>query len=386
MPNWWLMPIQTRIGMITTGMRGYLGLKVYGMNLKDIQQVAVKIEDILKKMPETTAVSADRPLDGFYLEIKILKDECARFGLTSDDVAMYIETAIGGMNISETIEGRFRFPINLRYPPELRDDPEKIKRILIHTPQGYVPLGQLAQIKLTTGPPMIKSENALLVSYIPVDFEPGISLGEYVSKAEKAIKDAQAQGRLVIPAGTYYKWSGQYEFMERVKKRLMLIIPITLIIIFILLYFATKNTIKSLIAMISLPFALTGGIWFMFILNHNWSLAAGMGLIALAGLAAETVVITYVFLDLAFKQREPKNLLELNQTVVEGAVMRIRPKIMTVMTTTLALAPIMFVTGAGASAMQRLAAPMIGGLVTSMLNTLVLIPVFYGIYKAKILR
>jgi Cu(I)/Ag(I) efflux system membrane protein CusA/SilA len=245
----------------------------------------------------------------------------------------------------------------------------------------YIPLGQLTRIRLKPGPPLIKSENGLLVSYVPVDLAPGVSLGEYVTRADRAIKMAQERGELKMPAGTYYKWSGQYEFMQRVKARMTMIIPTVLIIIFILLYFALRSPIHAMIAMLSLPFALTGGIWYMFLLNHDLSVAVILGFIALAGLASETIVIMYIYLELAYRQRRPTSPGELNEAIIEGAVMRVRPKLMTVCTTMLGLLPIMFASGAGSAAMQRLAAPMIGGLVSSALLTLFIIPVLYGIYK-----
>lgn len=386
MPNWWLMPIETRIGMLTTGMRGILGLKLYGTDLNELERLGPELEKILKTVPGTLSVVAERAMQGNYLDIDINRKECARYGLTIEDVQQVIETAIGGRNITQIIEGRYRFPLNVRYPQELRDDPEKIKRTLVFTPgMEQIPLGQLAKIELTNGPPMIKSENGLLLVNIPVDLEAGVDIGSYVKKAQTVIDQAIAQGRLILPSGYYFTWSGQYQFMEEVNKRLSLIIPVTLVLIFILIYFSMENIIETLIIMTTLPFALVGGIWFLYFLGYNWSTAVSIGFIALAGLAAETGIIMLVYLDLAYKKSlsSVKTLTEkdLKDAIIEGAVMRVRPKMMTVMTTIMGMLPIMWVTGVGSGPMKRMAAPMIGGLVTSTALTLVLIPIFYSIYK-----
>ena len=415
MPNWWLMPIETRIGMLTTGMRGLLGLKVYGTDLNQLDRLGVQLESVLKEVPGTTSVVAERPMGGHYLDIDVDREACARYGLKIGDVQRVIESAIGGMNIDMTVEGRYRFPISVRYPRELRDDPEKLKRILIAAPGGsgssapdsilmanmamdgdtaqgmmpqsrLIPLGHVASIEIADGPPMIKSEAGMLLINIPVDIEEDLDIGTYVNRAQAEIDRARADGRLEIPAGYHLKWSGQFEFMEEVRQRLNIIIPITLAIIFILIYFNMKNITETLITMLTLPFALIGGVWGMYWLGYNWSVAVAIGFIALAGLAAETGIIMHVYLDLAYKKhrREQGRALtptELYDAVIEGAVLRVRPKLMTVLTDFIALMPILWATTPGAGPMKRIAIPVIGGVITSAIHTLVLIPVYYTLYK-----
>ncbi|MFQ5733543.1 MAG: efflux RND transporter permease subunit, partial [Planctomycetaceae bacterium] len=394
MPNWWLMPIETRIGMLTTGMRGKLGLKLYGTDLKQLEKLGIQLETILKEVPGTVSVVSERAMGGHYLDIKVDRKECARHGLQVGDVQRLIETAIGGMNIDMTIEGRYRFPINVRYPSELRDDPEKIRRILVATPKGkLIPLGQVAKIEFVDGPPVIKSEAGMLLVNIPVDIDSDVDIGSYVQTAQAAIDRAQADGRLKIPAGYHLKWSGQYELMEQVRERLTFIVPITLAIIFILIYFSMKNVTETLITMFTLPFALIGGIWGMYWWGiyetgqpFSMSVAVAIGFIALAGLAAETGIIMHVYLDLAYKKYRaekgrPLTAKELYDAVIEGAVLRVRPKLMTVLTDFIALFPILLATTPGAGPMKRIAIPVIGGVITSAIHTLVLIPVYYTLYK-----
>ncbi|MFH1302092.1 MAG: efflux RND transporter permease subunit, partial [Planctomycetota bacterium] len=387
MPNWWLMPIETRLGMLTTGMRGLLGLKLYGTDLDDLAKSAEQIENVLRDVPGTLSVVAERAMGGHYLDIQVDRIECARYGLEVGDVQRMIETAIGGMNIATTVEGRYRFPINVRYPRELRDNPEKLKRVLIATPKGtQIPLGQVASLEFVDGPPVIKSESGMLLVNIPVDIEAELDIGTYVGRAQAALDKAIAEDRIDMPAGYYTQWSGQYEFMEQVRERLKIIIPITLAIIFVLIYFNMKNIPETLITMLTLPFALIGGVWGVYLLGYNWSVAVAIGFIALAGLAAETGIIMHVYLDLAYnKHRKEKgrNLTpdELHTAVIEGAVLRVRPKLMTVLTDFIALMPILWATTPGAGPMKRIAIPVIGGVITSALHTLILIPVYYTLYK-----
>ncbi|MBI1314413.1 CusA/CzcA family heavy metal efflux RND transporter [bacterium] len=387
MPNWWLMPIETRIGMLTTGMRGLLGLELYGTDLERLAELGTQLETVLKDVPGTLSVVAERALGGHYIDIKVNRDECARYGLRVGNVQRMVETAIGGMNISMTVEGRYRFPINVRYPRELRDDLEKLNRVLVATPDGkQVPLGQVAKIEFVDGPPVIKSESGLLVVNIPVDIEEGLDIGSYVNRAQAAIDTAVADKRLTFPAGHHTEWSGQYEFMQQVRQRLNVIVPITLAVIFILIYFNMKNVTETLITMLTLPFALIGGVWGMYWLGYNWSVAVAIGFIALAGLAAETGIIMHVYLDLAYKDHRKRlgrnlTLAELHTAVIEGAVLRVRPKLMTVLTDFIALMPILWATTPGAGPMKRIAIPVIGGVITSAIHTLVLIPVYYTLYK-----
>ena len=298
-----------------------------------------------------------------------------------------IESAIGGMNIGTTVEGRFRFPINVRYPPELRDDPEKLKRILVTAPNGVqIPLGHVARIQFNDGPPVIKSESGLLLVNIPVALDPNVDIGGYVERAQAEVERALASGELTMPSGYYTKWSGQYEFMQQVKERLKIIVPITLALIFILIFWNMGNVTETLITMGTLPFALIGGVWGMYWLGYNWSVAVAIGFIALAVLAAETGIIMHVYLDLAYRRhRDEKGRAlttgELEEAVIDGAVLRVRPKLMTVLTDFLALLPILWATTAGAGPMKRIAIPVIGGVITSTVHTLILIPVYYALYK-----
>ena len=387
MPNWWLMPIETRIGMLTTGMRGLLGLKLYGTDLERLAELGTKLETVLKDVPGTRSVVAERALGGHYIDINVDRDECARYGLRVGNVQRMVETAIGGMNVSTTVEGRYRFPINVRYPRELRDDLEKLNRVLVATPDGkQVPLGQVAKVEFVDGPPVIKSESGLLLVNIPVDIEEGLDIGSYVDRAQAAIDKAVAEERLTFPAGYYTEWSGQYEFMQQVRQRLNVIVPITLAVIFILIYFNMKNVTETLITMLTLPFALIGGVWGMYWLGYNFSVAVAIGFIALAGLAAETGIIMHVYLDLAYKDHRKRlgrdlTLPELHTAVIEGAVLRVRPKLMTVLTDFIALMPILWATTPGAGPMKRIAIPVIGGVITSAIHTLVLIPVYYTLHK-----
>ncbi len=326
-------------------------------------------------------------MGGHYLDIKVDRKEAARYGLEVGDIQRMIETAIGGMNIATTVEGRYRFPINVRYPRELRDDPEKLTRTLIAAPNGLqIPLGQVADIEFVDGPPVIKSESGMLLVNIPMDIEAGLDIGTYVKRSQAALDKAIAEGAIRLPAGYYMQWSGQYEFMEQVRERLKIIIPITLAIIFVLIYFNMKNITETLITMLTLPFALIGGVWGVYWLGYNWSVAVAIGFIALAGLAAETGIIMHVYLDLAYKKarREkggPLSDKELYDAVIEGSVQRVRPKLMTVLTDFIALMPILWATTPGAGPMKRIAIPVIGGVITSAIHTLVLIPVYYMLYK-----
>lgn len=387
MPNWWLMPIETRVSMLTTGMRGLLGIKLYGTDLAKLQEIGLQLETILKTVPGTNSVIAERSMGGRYLDIKVNRKECARHGLKVGDVQRLIETAIGGKNIDTTVEGRYRFPINVRYPAELRDDPEKVRRILVATSKGkLIPLGQVASIEFVRGPPVVKSEAGMLLVNVPIDIDGKVDIGSYVQRAQAAIDRATAEGKLTIPAGYHMKWSGQYELMAQVRERLTLIVPITLAIIFILIYFSMKNVTETLITMFTLPFALIGGIWGMYFLGYNMSVAVVIGFIALAGLAAETGIIMHVYLDLAYKKHRAKlgralSPKELYDAVIEGAVLRVRPKLMTVLTDFIALMPILWATTPGAGPMKRIAVPVIFGVITSAIHTLVLIPVYYTLYK-----
>jgi Cu(I)/Ag(I) efflux system membrane protein CusA/SilA len=294
-----------------------------------------------------------------------------------------IMSAVGGMNITQTVEGLERYPVNLRYGSELRDTPEKLRRILVPTPMGaQIPIAQLADIRITKGPPAIKSENARKNAWIYVDLT-GIDVGTYVEKARRVVNE-----KIKLPAGYSLVWSGQYEYMIRAQKRLMIVVPLTLIIIFLLLYFNFKNVAESLIVMLSVPFALTGGLWLMYLLDYNMSVAVGVGFIALAGVAAETGVVMLVYLDQSYRKfkmqfGEDIHRGHLKEAIVEGAVLRVRPIMMTVITTTAGLMPILWGHGTGSQVMKRIAAPMVGGLVSATILTLLVVPAIYGLWKGR---
>jgi Cu(I)/Ag(I) efflux system membrane protein CusA/SilA len=378
--NAWTMPIKTRIDMLSTGIKTPVGIKVAGEDLNVLERIGREIEAVIKDVPGTLSVYAERVVGGNYLDYEIDREKAARYGLTIGDVQDVIITAIGGMNITETVEGLERYPVNLRYQRELRDDIRDLERILVPTPRGeHIPISQVATIKIKKGPPGIKSENARLNALVYVDIK-GIDVGTYVKNARKVVDE-----KIVIPAGYSIIWSGQYEYMERAQKRLQIVVPLTLVIIFLLLYFNFRNFTESLIVMFSIPFALVGGIWFIYLLGYNMSIAVAVGFIALTGVAAETGVIMLLFLDQAYKEMLDKGkmntLSDLREAVMEGAVERVRPKMMTVVAIMAGLIPILFGHGAGSQVMKRIAAPMVGGMVSSTILTLLVIPAVYMIWK-----
>jgi Cu(I)/Ag(I) efflux system membrane protein CusA/SilA len=383
--NAWTMPIKTRIDMLSTGIKTPVGIKVFGSDLKVIEDIAIKIENVVKKVPGCLSAYAERVMGGNYLDFEIDRREIARYGLTIGDVQDVIATAIGGMNITTTVEGRERFPINVRYGRELRDNIEALKRVLIPTPTGaQIPLGQLAEFKIKKGPAGIKSENAMLCGIVYVDIR-GRDVGGFVEEAREVVAK-----EVEFPPGYYISWSGQYEYMERANKRLKMIIPITLIVVFLLLYFNFRNITEPLIIMLSLPFAVVGGIWMMYLFGFNMSIAVGVGFIALAGVAAETGVVMLIYLDLAYKKRlesgEKMTIPMLYEAIIEGAVMRIRPKIMTVLCIMGGLLPLFWGAGAGSRVMMRIATPMIGGMISSTILTLIVIPAIYALVKGINIR
>ena len=381
-PNIWWMPIQTRIEMLATGIRSVLGIKILGPDLKVIEKIGISMEPLLVRIPGTRSVFAERVLGGNFLDFEINRAAAARYGLTVGDVQDIIESAIGGKNISTTVEGRERYPINVRYPRELRDDVEKLKRILVATPSGaHVPIGQVADIKFTTGPSLIRDENGSLAGFVFVDVA-GRDIGGYVDEAKRVIEQ-----NIQLPPGYTLVWAGQYQYLLRAKKHLKLVVPLTLLIVFVLLYMNFESITKSIIVILSVPFSLVGSVWLLSFLEYNLSVAVWVGLIGLAGLAAETGVVMLVFLDEAHDRykREGKllTLSDLREAVTEGAVLRLRPKMMTVLTTMMGLLPIMWAEtmGTGGDVMKRMAAPMIGGLVTSTVLTLLVIPAIYSLWR-----
>jgi len=378
--NAWTMPIITRIDMLATGIRTPVGIKLMGNDLQVLADLAQEVAAVIREVPGTLSVYPEKTVGGNYLDFKIKREEVMRYGLNVGDVQDIIKSAIGGMNVTQTVEGLERYPVNVRYSRELRDNPEALKRVLISTPTGaQIPISQVADIEFTKGPPGIKSENAKRTAWIYVDIK-DIDVGTYVTNAQKIVNE-----RFKLPTGYTMIWSGQSEYMQRAKEKMKLVIPVTLVIIFVLLYMNFKNLTESLIVMCSLPFSLVGGIWFMYILDYNFSVAVAVGFIALAGVAAETGVVMIIYLDHAFKKWKDQGKMvtvkHLNGSIMEGAVDRVRPKIMTVVSTMAGLLPIMWGHGAGSDVMKRIAAPMVGGMVSSTLLTLIVIPVIYFLYK-----
>jgi len=383
--NIWTMPIRNRTDMLTTGIRTPVGIKIFGKDLSVIEEIGKQIEAALRDVPGTISVYAERVTGGYYLDFNIRRKEAARYGLTVGDVEDIIEAAIGGNNVTQTVEGPERYSVNVRYARELRDDVEKLKRVLVPTPVGaQVPLEQLADIQARTGPSEIRNEDGSKAAYVFIDMG-GRDIGGYVDEAKKVVS-----GKVNLPPGYYISWSGQYEFLLRVREKLKLVIPITLLIIFVLLYLNFSSVIETLIVILSVPFALVGSIWLMYLLGYNMSIAVWVGIIAVAGLAAQTGVVMIIYLDNAYEKRikegRMNNWNDLAQAIDEGAVQRVRPKMMTVMTMTLGLLPLLWSHGAGADVMKRIAAPMIGGLVTSTILTLLIIPAIYAIWKGRGLK
>ena len=378
--NAWTMPIKTRIDMLSTGIKTPVGIKLMGPDLEVLSELGTKIEALVRNIPGTRSAYSERVTGGNYLDFNIRRDQIARYGLTVGDVQDVIMTAIGGMNVTYTVEGLERYPVNLRYNRELRDDPERLKRVLVPTPSGaQVPLIQLADFSIHKGPAGIKSENSRRTAWIYVDIK-GVDVGSYVKKAMEVVNK-----EIDFPTGYSIVWSGQYEYMEKARKTLKVIVPVTLMLILILLYLHFRNIIEAVIVMATLPFALIGGIWLLYLLEYNISVAVVVGFIALAGLAAETGVVMLVYLDEAYTSKKKAGVMntpaDLHDAIIDGAVERVRPKLMTVATTLIGLLPVMWGTGAGSQVMKRIASPMVGGLVSSTILTLVIIPVVYDIWK-----
>jgi Cu(I)/Ag(I) efflux system membrane protein CusA/SilA len=378
--NAWTMPIKARTDMLTTGIRTPLGIKVLGSDLGQIQQVGEQIETALKDVPGTTSVFAERTSGGYFLDFDLKRDELARYGLTIDDAESVLMSAVGGDQVSTTVEGRERYSVNVRYLRDYRSDVDALQRVLIATPSGaQIPLGQIADIRMKTGPGMIRDENGRLSGYVYVDVS-GRDIGSYVRDAKAAVA-----GKVKIPAGYELVWSGQYEFMERVAQRLKLVVPITLFIVFLLLYFNTGSAIKTMIILLAVPFSAIGAIWFLYLLHYNMSIAVWVGLIALLGVDAETAVFMLLYLDLAYhdalKTTGIHSWDDLREAIVHGAVKRLRPKVMTVSCMLFGLLPIMWSTGSGADVMKRIAAPMLGGIITSFFMELVVYPPIFAIWK-----
>jgi Cu(I)/Ag(I) efflux system membrane protein CusA/SilA len=384
--NAWTMPIKARTDMLSTGVRTPIGIKVFGADTKEIERIGGAIESAIRDVPGTRSVFAERAAAGFYVDFTPRRDQLARYGLTIAQLQMVIMTAIGGENVTTTVEGRQRYPVNVRYPRELRDDIDRLRRVLVPVMAGammgtQIPVSELADIALVQGPSMLRDENGFLAGYVFVDIA-GRDLGGYVEDAKKVVAE-----RVPLPTGYTLQWSGQYENMQRVRERLKLVVPITLLLIFVLLYANTKSAFKAGIVMLAVPFSAVGAIWLFHFLDYNVSIAAWVGMIALLGLDAETGVFMLLFLDLSYEDAKARGALrsvhELDEAIVHGAVKRARPKMMTVMAAFMGLLPILWSTSAGADVMKRVAAPMIGGLVTSFLMELLVYPAIYKMWKRR---
>jgi copper/silver efflux system protein len=378
--NAWLFPVQTRIDMITTGLRTPVGIKVLGTSLEEIEQVGLEVERVLQQIPGTRSAFFERLTGGYYLDFHVRREAAARYGLTIGQVHDVLEAAVGGKNVTTTIEGRERYPVNVRYARELRSNVAALERVLVPTPAGaQVPLGQLADLTLRTGPPMIRNEEGFLAGFVYVDVT-GRDLGGYVAEAQQAVAES-----VTLPAGYKLLWSGQFEYMERAAERLWLIVPITLAIVFFLLYLNTGSLVKTMMILMAVPFAAVGAIWLLYLLDYNMSIAVWVGLIALLGVDAETSMFMLLYLDLAYQDRKKKGEMvtkaDLDAAIEEGAVMRIRPKVMTVVVTFLALLPIMWSTGTGADVMKRIAAPMVGGIFSSFILEMAVFPALFSLWK-----
>lgn len=415
--NSWTMPIKGRIDMLATGIRTPVGIKIFGPDLGELERVGREIESAVNTVPGTRSVFAERAQSGYYLDIDIDRAAAARYGLNVGDIQAVIATAIGGMTITQTVEGRERYGVRVRYPQELRDSPERLASVLVPvntagaagmsgssgramsggmspggampaaTPQGraaQVPLGQVATIREVSGPMVIRTEGAMPTAWVYVDVA-GRDIGGYVREAQQRVREM-----VTLPQGYTLAWSGQYEYMQRARERMKLVIPATLAIVFLLLYGNFRSVPETLLVMLSLPFALVGGVWFLWLLGYNWSVAVAIGFIALAGVAAETGVVMLIFLDLAWRAKvaagRVPSLRDLYEAVVEGAVERVRPKLMTTAAIMAGLLPILWGSGAGASVMKRIAAPMVGGMISSTVLTLVVIPAIYSLWKEREIR
>jgi Cu(I)/Ag(I) efflux system membrane protein CusA/SilA len=397
--NSFTMPIKARIDMLATGIRTPVGVKVLGPKIEEIERIGLEVENRLKGVPGTRSVYAERVTTGYFLDFNIRRDEAARYGLAVDDIQEVIQTAVGGMNLTLTVEGRGRYPVNVRYPRDLRNNIEALERVLVPVMMEnqkpspaemaaqarslQVPLGQLADIRFVKGPTVIKSEEGLLSSYVFIDYS-GDDIGGYVNRLKERVAD------LKIPEGYRIEWSGEYEYLVTTHERLKIVIPLTVFIIFVLIFLNTRSVVKTFIVLLAVPFSLVGSFWLLYLLGYNMSIAVWVGIIALAGLDAETGVIMLLYLELAYEQWKKEGRLrtlgDLEDSIMHGAVRRIRPKIMTVSVILAGLIPIMFSTGTGADIMKRIAAPMIGGVVTSAILELIIYPVIYMIWRGREFR
>lgn len=380
--NAWVMPIKTRIDMLATGIKTPVGIKVAGPKLSEIQKIGEQIEVILKDLPGTASVYSERVAGGRYIKVDINREKAARYGLNIADVQQVVATAIGGMNVTETVEGQERYPVNLRYPQDYRDSPEELKLLPIVTPNGQrIALADVAHVFIEDGPPGIKSENARINGWSLIDIE-GSDIGSYVERAQQALHE-----QLELPAGYSITWAGQYEYMERAKAKLSYVLPLILAIIVVLLYLNFRSFTEVAMIMLTLPLAMIGGIWLMYLEGFNFSVAVGVGFIALAGVAVEIGVIMLVYLNQAYQDAKAQSaqftVTELRQAIINGAGLRVRPVMMTVATIIIGLLPVLYGTGTGSEVMSRIAAPMVGGMLSAIVLTLLVLPALYFIWRKR---
>jgi Cu(I)/Ag(I) efflux system membrane protein CusA/SilA len=388
--NAWTMPIKTRIDMLATGIKTPVGIKVAGPDLAQLERIASDIEALVKTVPGTASAFAERTMGGNYIQFTIDRKAIARYGLKLRDVQDVLEVALGGMPLTTTVEGLERYAVNLRYSRDFRENLGALREIVVPTPTGaQVPLGQLAKIETVRAPMGVKSEAAVPNAWIYVDVK-GVDIGSYVQMAMRAVNDAVAKGTIQLPNGYNIFWSGEYEYMQKARQRFMVVIPLTLLIIVLIIYLNTRSVIKTAIVMLAVPFSLVGAIGVLYLLNYNLSVAVWVGIIALAGLDAETGVVMLLYLDLAYaewqKRGEMRHVTDLRDAIYHGAVKRVRPKAMTACVIIAGLAPILWSHGTGADVMKRIATPMIGGVVTSTLMELLAYPAIYYLWRSRALK
>jgi Cu(I)/Ag(I) efflux system membrane protein CusA/SilA len=400
LPGWtnaWTMPIKTRVDMLTTGMRTPVGVKIFGSNLDSIEKAGKAVEALLREVPGTRSALYERTLGGTYVDVVPRREALGRYGLQVEDVSRVIESAVGGEPVTVTVEGRRRYTVNVRYKEDFRSTPEALRQVLVSLPAmgpdagaRQLPLGELADVTVSEGPPMLRNEAGQLVGYVYVDLFPERDLGSYVKEAQSKLEGARRDGKLELAPGMYFHFSGQYEELERMRERMQILVPLALGIVLLLLYLQFKNVTEVLIVMLSIPFALVGSVWLLYLLDYRLSTAVWVGVIALVGLATQTGVVMIVYIDHAFQRRVREGTIRSLSDIVaahaEGTVQRVRPKLMTVATMLVGLVPLLFATGSGADVMKRIAAPMVGGLVSSAFLTLELIPVVYTYWRYSQLR
>ena len=376
--------------MLATGIKTPVGIKVAGPDLAELERIAAEVETVVRQVPGTLSVFAERVMGGNYIEFNINRDEIARYGLAIGDVQEVLEVALGGTPLTTTVQGLERYSINLRYDRDFRENLDALRQIIIPTATGaQIPLGQVATLKLVRAPMGIKSEGAIPNAWIYIDVK-GIDIGTYIKMAQRAVNEAIANKRVLMPTGYNLFWSGQYEYMQRAKQRLMIVVPITLLIIVLIIYLNTRSAIKTAIVLLAVPFSLVGAFWLLYLAGYNLSVAVWIGLIALAGLDAETGVVMLLYLELAYARWKSsgkmRNVVDLRDAIYDGAVKRVRPKTMTTAVIIGGLLPILWSHGAGADVMKRIATPMVGGIVTSTIMELLVFPAIYFIWRSARLR